>query len=37
MVETTERINTTIWDAFSYTGGIMGFIFIAVDVLIGGL
>ncbi len=33
-VETTERVNLTIWDAFASTGGIMGFIFIATEVMI---
>lgn len=35
-VETTERVIMTIWDALAATGGMMGFAFIVVDIIIGG-
>jgi hypothetical protein len=36
LVEITERVKYTIWEALANTGGIMGFIFLIAEILIGG-
>ena len=36
-MQTTERVNLTILDAFSSTGGMMGFIASIIAIVIGGL